>query len=68
MAFRAVAGEQKSEIMEGRLIPDHAHMVLSVSPKCAVAQVVGYIKGKNAIHIARVVYAGRRRNFVGQHF
>jgi putative transposase len=53
--------------MEGHLMPDHVHMLLSVPPKYAVAQVVGYIKGKSAIHIARV-YAGRRRNFVGQHF
>jgi putative transposase len=65
--FRALAREKESEIMEGHLMPDHVHMLLSVPPKYAVAQVVGYIKGKSAIHIARV-YAGRRRNFVGQHF
>ena len=46
---------------------DHVHMLISVPPKHSVAQVVGYIKGKSAIHIARV-YAGRRRNFVGQNF
>jgi putative transposase len=49
------------------LMLDHVHMLISVPPKYAVAQVMGYIKGKSAIHIARV-YAGRRRNFVGQHF
>ena len=65
--FRALAQERESEIIEGHLMPDHVHMLLSVAPKYAVAQVVGYIKGKSAIHIARV-YAGRRRNFVGQHF
>ena len=65
--FRALAQEKESEILEGHLMPDHVHMLLSVPPKYAVAQVVGYIKGKSAIHIARV-YAGRRRNFVGQHF
>lgn len=65
--FRALAQEKESEIIEGHLMPDHVHMLLSVPPKYAVAQVVGYIKGKSAIHIARV-YAGRRRNFVGQHF
>ena len=65
--FRALAREKESEIIEGHLMPDHVHMLLSVPPKYAVAQVVGYIKGKSAIHIARV-YAGRRRNFVGQHF
>ena len=46
---------------------DHVHMLISVPPKYSVAQVMGYIKGKSAIHIARV-YGGRRRNFVGQHF
>ena len=48
-------------------MPDHVHMMLSIPPKYAVSQVVGYIKGKSAIHIART-YAGRKRNFVGQHF
>jgi putative transposase len=42
-------------------------MLLMIPPKHAVSQVMGFIKGKSAIHIARV-YAGRRRNFVGQHF
>ena len=65
--FRALAGERESEIIEGHLMPDHVHMLISVPPKYSVAQVVGYIKGKSAIHIARV-YAGRRRNFVGQNF
>jgi putative transposase len=48
-------------------MPDHVHLLLRVPPKYSVANVVGIIKGKSAIHIARV-YAGRRRNFVGQHF
>jgi putative transposase len=48
-------------------MPDHVHIMISIPPKYAVAQVVGYIKGKSAIHIART-YTGRRRNFVGQHF
>ena len=46
---------------------DHVHMLLSIPPKYSVAQVMGFVKGKSAIHIART-YAGRRRNFVGQHF
>ena len=46
---------------------DHVHMLLNVPPKLSVSSVVGYMKGKSAIHIARV-YAGRRRNYVGQHF
>jgi putative transposase len=48
-------------------MPDHIHMLLSIPPKYAVSQVVGFIKGKSAIHLARV-YGERKRNFVGQHF
>ena len=48
-------------------MPDHVHMLLSIPPKYAVSQVVGFIKGKSAIHLARV-YGERKRNFVGQHF
>ena len=48
-------------------MPDHVHMLISIPPKYSVAQVIGYIKGKSAIHIARE-YAGRTRNFVGQNF
>src|SRR5262252_8425427 len=42
-------------------------MMISIPPKYAVLQVIGYIKGKSAIHLARV-YGERKRNFVGQHF
>ncbi len=42
-------------------------MMISIPPKYSVAQVIGFIKGKSAIHIARE-FAGRKRNFVGQHF
>jgi putative transposase len=48
-------------------MPDHVHMLISIPPKYAVSQVVGYIKGKSAIHLARV-YGERKRSFVGQHF
>jgi putative transposase len=65
--FRELAGQRESRIEEGHLLADHVHMLISIPPKYSVAQVVGYIKGKSAIHIARV-YAGRRRNFKGQHF
>ncbi len=65
--FRELARQKESKVEEGHLMPDHVHMLISVPPKYAVAQVLGYIKGKSAIHTARV-YAGRRRNFVGQHF
>jgi putative transposase len=65
--FRELALRKESKVIEGHLIGDHVHMLLSIPPKYAVAQVVGYIKGKSAIHIART-YAGRKRNFVGQNF
>jgi putative transposase len=42
-------------------------MMIAIPPKYAVSQVIGYIKGKSAIHGARV-YGERRRNFVGEHF
>jgi putative transposase len=48
-------------------MPDHVHMMISIPSKYSVAQVVGYVKGKNAIHIARM-YMEHRRNYVGQHF
>src|SRR3954469_16968840 len=48
-------------------MPDHVHMMISIPPKYAVSQVIGYIKGKSAIHMARV-YGERERNFTGQHF
>jgi len=51
---------------QGHLMPDHVHMLISIPPKYAVLQVVGYIKGKSAIHVARV-YGERKRNLVGQH-
>ncbi len=65
--FRALAVQKESLIEEGHLMPDHVHMMISIPPKYAVSQVVGYIKGKSAIHLARV-YGERKRNFVGQHF
>jgi len=49
------------------MVVDHVHMLISILPKYAVAQVIGYIKGKSAIHTART-FGGRRRNFTGQHF
>ena len=65
--FRDLAGQKECVVEEGHLMPDHVHILLSVPPKYSVSGVMGFIKGKSAIHIARV-YAGRRRNFVGQHF
>jgi putative transposase len=65
--FRQLARQRESQIEEGHLMPDHVHMMISIPPKYSVSQVVGYIKGKSAIHLARV-YGEKRRNFVGQHF
>ena len=65
--FRRLAAQRDSRIEEGHLLLDHVHMMISIPPKDAVSQVIGYIKGKSTIHLARV-YGERRRNFVGQHF
>ena len=63
--FRELARQKESRVEEGHLMPDHVHLMLSIPPKYAVSLVVGYIKGKSAIHLARV-YGERKRNFVGQ--
>ena len=65
--FRRLAEQWECQVIEGHLMPDHVHMLLSVPPKCSGSNVLGFIKGKSAIHIVPV-YAGRRRNFVGRHF
>ena len=65
--LRRLAEQRESRIEEGHLLPDHVHILISIPPKYSVAQVIGYIKGKSAIHIARE-FAGRKRNFVGQNF
>jgi putative transposase len=65
--FRALAERREYRIEEGHIASDHVHMLLSIRPKYPVATMVGFIKGKSAIHIART-YLGVRRNFVGQHF
>src|SRR5215467_11040771 len=65
--FHKLAGQKESRIEEGHLQPDHVHMLISIPPKYAVSQVIGFIKGKSAIHIARV-YGERKQNFVGQSF
>lgn len=65
--FRRLAEQKQSRIEEGHLMPDHVHMLIAIPPKYAGSQVIGFIKGKSAIHLARV-YGERKRNFVGQHF
>ena len=65
--FRSLAEQWECRVEEGHLLPDHVPMLISIPPKYSVAEVIGYIKGKSAIHMARV-YGGRKQNFVGQHF
>jgi len=65
--FRQLAQQKESKIWEGHLVVDHVHMLISIPPKYPVAGVIGYIKGKSAIHIART-FGGRQRNFTGEHF
>ena len=65
--FHELAGYKEIEIEEGHLHPDHVHMCLSIPPKYAVSSIVGYLKGKSAIMIARQ-FRGRDRNFTGESF
>ena len=65
--FRKLAEQKESRIEEGHLMPDRVHMMISIPPKYAVSQVIGFIKGKSAIHLARV-YGENRRDFVGRSF
>jgi len=65
--FKRLAEQKQCRVEEGHLMSDHVHILLSIPPKYAVSDVVGYMKGKSAIHLART-YGERRQNFVGQHF
>lgn len=65
--FRELARQKESKIEEGHLMIDHVHMLIAIPPKYSVSQVIGFIKGKSAISIART-YLGRRQNYVGHSF
>jgi putative transposase len=65
--FHDLARQKESRVLEGHLQPDHVHMLISIPPKYAVSQVVGNMKGKSAIHIART-YHGQRKNYSGMNF
>ena len=65
--FHALARQKECQIVEGHVLPDHVHMCIAIPPKYAVAQVVGFLKGKSAIAIARQ-FGGKERNFTGEHF
>ncbi len=64
--LRGLAKQKESDVLEGTLKADHVHMVISIPPKYSVSHVVGYVKGKSAIWVARTT--GKNRNFVGQNF
>ncbi|MDG4553618.1 MAG: IS200/IS605 family transposase [Candidatus Competibacter sp.] len=65
--FHRLARQKESQILEGHLMSDHVHILIAIPPKYAVSQVVGFIKGKSAIHLARI-HGERKRNFGGRHF
>ena len=63
--FRRLAEQKQCQIEEGHIMADHVHMLISIPPKLAVSSVIGYIKGKSAIHVARH-FLKRERNYAGQ--
>ena len=64
--FHALAPQKECQILEGHLMPDHVHVCIAIPPKYAVASVIGFLKGKSAIAIARQL-CGKERNFTGEH-
>jgi putative transposase len=64
--FHSLARQKECQILEGHLMPDHVHMCIAIPPKHPVASVIGFLKGKSAIAIARL--CGKERNFSGEHF
>jgi putative transposase len=64
--FHDLARQKECHIIEGHLMIDHVHMCIAIPPKHAVASVIGFLKGKSAIAIARM--QGKERNFAGEHF
>ncbi len=60
--FHELAGQRQSRILEGHMVQDHVHMLIEIPPKYAVSEIVGYLKGKSAIAVARQ-FSGRKRNF-----
>ena len=65
--LRELAGQRGSTIIEGHRVQDHVHRPIRIPPQYAVAEVIGYIKGKSAIAVARQ-FGGRQRNFNGERF
>ena len=65
--FHALAKQKECTIIEGHVMPDHVHMCIAIPPKHAVSSIIGFLKGKSAIAIARQ-FSGKERNFSGEHF
>jgi putative transposase len=65
--LRELAEQKESRIEEGHLMSDHVHRLMSIPPKHSVSMVVGFMKGKSAIYLARN-FGGRQKNFSGAHF
>lgn len=65
--FHELARQRECRIIEGHLLPDHVHMCIEIPPKYAVSSVIGFLKGKSAIAIARR-FKGKQRNFDGENF
>jgi putative transposase len=63
--FHELAAQRGSTIVEGHMVQDHVHMLIKIPPKYSVAEIIGYIKGKSAIAVARQ-FGGRQRNFNGE--
>ena len=62
-----LARQKESKILEGHTMLDHVHMLMMIPPKYAVAQVIGFMKGKSTIAITRR-YRGKERDYTGEHF
>ncbi len=62
-----LARQKSCEIIGGHIVQDHVHMLISIPPKYAVSEIIGYLKGKSAISVARQ-FGGRKRNFNGESF
>jgi putative transposase len=65
--FHELASQRNSKIIKGNMVQDHVHMLIAIPPKYSVAEVIGYIKGKSAIGVARQ-FSGRTKNFNGERF
>ena len=65
--FHVLAAQKECRILQGHLMPDHVHMLIEIPPKQQVSSIVGFLKGKSAIAVARE-FGGKQRNFTGEHF